>query len=424
MRILKKILILQLILVIIFTNSNVFADDIDEDDENNNDNSVILSEEIESTNQAISNSKLVNKAMDKINVPTLNSRKVIVYDRLSGKKVYGKNENKETAMASTTKIMTAIIVIENCKNFNDIVVIPVKAANIGGSRLKLNVNDKVTVNDLLYGMLLRSGNDAALALALYTGGTIENFAEMMNQKASLLGLLHTHFVTPHGLDDPNHYTTCYELAKITDYALKNDKFSEIVKTKTATIKINDSPREIKNTNEILCSNIDGVYGVKTGFTNNAGRCLVTSIKKNDMDFIIVVIGADSRKYRASDTLKLIQYSFQAFHVENIDEKIEEEFSNWQNINQSRIRIYKASNSLHTKLSTYDIHKIATSSEVQIEINVLNNFDSPLSENKKIGTLIVKNDDDIIEKIDILVANKVNKMNILDYIQLFSKCIVY
>lgn len=424
MRILKKILILQLILVIIFTNSNVFADDIDEDDENNNDNSVILSEEIESTNQAISNSKLVNKTIDKINVPTLNSRKVIVYDRLSGKKVYGKNENKETAMASTTKIMTAIIVIENCKNFNDIVVIPAKAANIGGSRLKLNVNDKVTVNDLLYGMLLRSGNDAALALALYTGGTIENFAEMMNQKASLLGLLHTHFVTPHGLDDPNHYTTCYELAKITDYALKNDKFSEIVKTKTATIKINDSPREIKNTNEILCSNIDGVYGVKTGFTNNAGRCLVTSIKKNDMDFIIVVIGADSRKYRASDTLKLIQYSFQAFHVENIDEKIEEEFSNWQNINQSRIRIYKASNSLHTKLSTYDIHKIATSSEVQIEINVLTNFDSPLSENKKIGTLIVKNDDDIIEKIDILVANKVNKMNILDYIQLFSKCIVY
>lgn len=424
MRILKKILILQLILVIIFTNSNVFADDIDEDDENNNDNSVILSEEIESTNQAISNSKLVNKAMDKINVPTLNSRKVIVYDRLSGKKVYGKNENKETAMASTTKIMTAIIVIENCKNFNDIVVIPAKVANIGGSRLKLNVNDKVTVNDLLYGMLLRSGNDAALALALYTGGTIENFAEMMNQKASLLGLLHTHFVTPHGLDDPNHYTTCYELAKITDYALKNDKFSEIVKTKTATIKINDSPREIKNTNEILCSNIDGVYGVKTGFTNNAGRCLVTSIKKNDMDFIIVVIGADSRKYRASDTLKLIQYSFQAFHVENIDEKIEEEFSNWQNINQSRIRIYKASNSLHTKLSTYDIHKIATSSEIQIEINVLTNFDSPLSENKKIGTLIVKNDDDIIEKIDILVANNVNKMNILDYIQLFSKCIVY
>ena len=281
-------------------------------------------------------------------------------------------------MASTTKIMTAIIVIENCKNFNDIVVIPAKVANIGGSRLKLNVNDKVTVNDLLYGMLLRSGNDAALALALYTGGTIENFAEMMNQKASLLGLLHTHFVTPHGLDDPNHYTTCYELAKITDYALKNDKFSEIVKTKTATIKINDSPREIKNTNEILCSNIDGVYGVKTGFTNNAGRCLVTSIKKNDMDFIIVVIGADSRKYRASDTLKLIQYSFQAFHVENIDEKIEEEFSNWQNINQSRIRIYKASNSLHTKLSTYDIHKIATSSEIQIEINVLTNFDSPLS----------------------------------------------
>ena len=421
MKIFKKIFIIQFVLVFLFSNvAFVFADDVDENDEEN----IVSSEEINDLNNSISNSKLVDNSVNKISVPELNSRKVIVYDRLSGKKVYGKNENKETAMASTTKIMTAIIVIENCKNFNDVVTISSKAANIGGSRLKLNTNDKITVNDLLYGMLLRSGNDAAIALAIYTAGTVENFAEMMNQKASLLGLLHTHFVTPHGLDDPNHYTTCYELAKITDYALKNDKFSEIVKTKTATIKINDSPREIKNTNEILCSNIDGVYGVKTGFTNNAGRCLVTSIKKNDMDFIIVVIGADSRKYRASDTLKLIQYSFQAFHVENIDEKIEEEFSNWQNINQSRIRIYKASNSLHTKLSTYDIHKIATSSEVQIEINVLTNFDSPLSENKKIGTLIVKNDDDIIEKIDILVANKVNKMNILDYIQLFSKCIVY
>lgn len=421
MKIFKKIFIIQFVLVFLFSNvAFVFADDVDENDEEN----IVSSEEINDLNNSISNSKLVDNSVNKISVPELNSRKVIVYDRLSGKKVYGKNENKETAMASTTKIMTAIIVIENCKNFNDVVTISSKAANIGGSRLKLNTNDKITVNDLLYGMLLRSGNDAAIALAIYTAGTVENFAEMMNQKASALNLLHTHFVTPHGLDDPKHYTTCYELAKITDYALKNNKFAEIVKTKTATISINGIPRQINNTNEILCSNVDGVYGVKTGFTNNAGRCLVTSIKKNNMDFIIIVIGADSRKLRASDTLKLIQYSFQAFHLENIDEKIAEEFENWQNINQNRIFIRKASNKLQTKLGNYDVHQIATSSEIQIEINNIANFDSPLMENEKVGTLIVKNDDDIIEKVDILVANQVNKMNVLDYLTLFAKCIKY
>lgn len=422
MRVLKKIFILSFIFVFSFAQVCVFADDIDED-ENKEDN-IISSEEINETNNSISNSKLVDKPVNKINVPELNSRKVIVYDRLSGLKVYGKNENKETAMASTTKIMTAIIVIENCKNFDDVVTITSKAANIGGSRLKLNTGDKITVNDLLYGMLLRSGNDAAISLAIYTAGSVENFASLMNQKASSIGLLHTHFVTPHGLDDPNHYTTCYELAKITDYALNNDKFAQIVKTKSATITINGSPRQINNTNEILCSNVEGVYGVKTGFTNNAGRCLVTSIKKNDMDFIIIVIGADTRKLRASDTLKLIQYSFQTFHVENIDEKISTEFENWQNINQSRIFIRKASNPLQTKLGDYSIHKIATSSEVQVEINAIANFDAPLMENEKIGTLTVKNDNDVIEKVDILVANQVNKMSIPDYLNLFAKCIVY
>ena len=420
MKNLKKILILQFIFVLIFARFCVFADDIDEKEEDN----IISSEEINSTNNCISNSQLVDKLIGKVNVPELNSRKAIVYDRLSGKKVYGKNENKETAMASTTKIMTAIIVIENCKNFDDIVTITSKSANIGGSRLKLNTNDKITVNDLLYGMLLRSGNDAAIALALYTAGSIEDFANLMNEKASELGLVHTHFVTPHGLDDSKHYTTCYELAKITDYALKNEKFSEIVKTKSTTITINNSPRTINNTNEILCNNIEGVYGVKTGFTNNAGRCLVTSIKRNNMDFIIVVIGADSRKLRASDTLKLIQYSYQAFHIENIDKKISEEFQNWQNINQSRIFIRKASNKLQTKLGNYNIHEIASSSQIQIEINTIANFEAPLLENKKIGTLTVKNDDDIIEKVDILVAKTVNKMNVFDYMQLFAKCIVY
>ncbi len=119
---------------------------------------------------------------------------------------------------------------------------------------------------------------------------------MMNEKANELGLKNTHFVTPHGLDEPQHYTTAYELAKITDYALTNEKFCKIVKTKTATININGVPKQISNTNELLGA-LNGVDGVKTGFTNNAGRCLVTSTSRNGHQIICVVLGADTKKIR-------------------------------------------------------------------------------------------------------------------------------
>ena len=219
----------------------------------------------------------------------LESRIALIFDRASGRILYEKNGNKQTPMASTTKIMTAIVVLENA-NLNDIVTIDSKAAGTGGSRLGLKKNDKITVNDLLYGLLLRSGNDAAVALAKYVGGSIDEFANMMNIKAKELGLSNSHFVVPHGLDNDEHYTTAYELAKMADYALKIEKFKEIVSTKVTTIYINGYARSINNTNQLLGS-IAGVYGVKTGFTNGAGRCLVCSCKRGDLDIITVIIGA-------------------------------------------------------------------------------------------------------------------------------------
>ena len=142
----------------------------------------------------------------------ITSRIALIYDRASGKILYEKNGNKQTPMASTTKIMTAIVVLEN-SNLKDTVTIDSKSAGIGGSRLGLKKNDKITVNDLLYGLMLRSGNDAAIALATYVGGSVEGFAEMMNKKAQELGLTNSHFVVPHGLDNDGHYTTAFELAK-------------------------------------------------------------------------------------------------------------------------------------------------------------------------------------------------------------------
>lgn len=142
----------------------------------------------------------------------------------------------------------------------------------------------------------------------------------MNQKAEELGLTNTHFVTPHGLDNDMHYTTAYDLAKLTDYALKNETFKKIVGTKIGTIQINNNTREISNTHELL-GYMNGVYGVKTGFTGNAGRCLVTSVKKEGIDLIIVVLGADTKKMRTEDSIKLISYAYNNYRYINLEEKI-------------------------------------------------------------------------------------------------------
>ena len=249
---LLKIFIIFSFIIFIFTNS--FADDIAIQEEDFDISSYINSNEyIESSNPTQE-------------FPTINSRAYVVLDRKTNTVLIGKNEYSKKKMASTTKIMTAIVTISK------------KAGSTGGSRLGLKSGDKITVNDLLYGLMLRSGNDAAVALAEYASGSIEEFAKLMNKKASELNLTNTHFVTPHGLDQDEHYTTAYELALLTNYALNNKTFAQIVGTKTFTITINGYPKELLNTNELL-GNFDGVYGVKTGFTNGANRCLVTACER-------------------------------------------------------------------------------------------------------------------------------------------------
>lgn len=357
---------------------------------------------------------------NKEKTPILNSRRYIIYDRLSKRALYGKDIDKETAMASTTKIMTAIIVLENCNNLKEEFTIPEKVSHVQGSTLGLKKDDKITINDLLYGLLLRSGNDCAVALSIAIAENTENFISLMNKKAEILGLTKTHFVTPHGLDDPNHYTTPYELALITDYALKNEKFAKIVKTVNYTIQINNVPKEIKNTNEVLCNNVEGVYGVKTGFTNNAGRCLVTSVKRNNLDFIIIVLAADSRKYRAEDTVKLINYAFKNYRYENLETEITEEFNNWQYINLERITVNKAQNKLRVVLGNYKIKSLATNTDITFETNAISYKEAPIQKNEKVGNIIVKNGEEIIETIDILAANNVERKSIKDYYKMLLK----
>jgi serine-type D-Ala-D-Ala carboxypeptidase (penicillin-binding protein 5/6) len=362
--------------------------------------------------------KVIETAAKVEDLPKINSRYAVVIDKNNKTVIYGKNENTKTKMASTTKIMTCLVVLENA-NLRDIVETSAKAAGTGGSKLKFKKGDKISVNDLLYGLMLRSGNDAAVALAEHVGGSIEVFATLMNKKAVELGLKNTHFETPHGLDSDNHYTTPYELALLTAYALENNIFKTIVGTKSCSININGIPRTIFNTNELL-GNLNGVYGVKTGFTNGAGRCLVTAIKRENLDAICVVLGADTKKDRTADSVKLIEYTFKNYESINISNKINEEFEKWKSVNEKRIVIKKGIKpSTKIKLDEYNIKtypiKKNSENDIKIEINGNLNINAPVRKNTKIGELKVFYDDKCISEIDILTNENIREKTVFDYI---------
>lgn len=402
-KIVKKIFVFLLIIVALnsaFINL-CYADEVEEDETEE-----ITETEINEVNEVSKNA---------VEVPILNSRRCVIFDRTSKTVMYGKNEELRSAMASTTKIMTATIALEN-GNLQDEITIDRKAAGTGGSRLGLKRGDKITLNDLLYGLMLRSGNDAAVAIAEHIGGSVEGFAELMNQKATELGLKDTHFVTPHGLDSSEHYTTALELAKLTDYALKNEKFAKIVATKSTTISINGNPRQLFNTNELL-GVLNGVIGVKTGFTNGAGRCLVTETKRGDMDIIVVVLGADTKKDRTKDSIKLIEYAFANFTKVNIKGKTIEEFEKWERINRNRILIIKGQKdriSLDIGKFNTETIPVKETDKLEITINTINQLEAPVEKNTKVGTIIIKLNDNIIDSIDIVCGEKIERKTWLDY----------
>lgn len=395
----KKIFYSILVFLLILLNfSTVCADDVD--------NEVDFEDTIEVTASNVSE------------LPKTNSRRYIVYDRISKSMIIGKNEDIKSAMASTTKIMTTIVILEKA-DLNETVTVSAKAGGTGGSRLGLKRGDKASVRDLLHGLMLRSGNDAAVALAEHVGGSVKEFAELMNEKAIELGLTNTHFVTPHGLDDANHYTTALELAKLTDYAMNNETFSKIVGTKSITIYINNQPRQINNTNELL-GVLNGVVGVKTGFTNNAGRCLVTETKRNNMDIITIVLGADTKKDRTKDSVNLIEYTYSKYKMYNIEEKIIEEFNKWKNINEKRILITKGKQS-NPKLALGAIEKaiipICDDDKIEYSINALTEVEAPVEQWNVMGTLTVKLNGEILESIEIVNVNEVQKRDWKDYFKI-------
>lgn len=243
-----------------------------------------------------------------IPVGAVSAEKAIVVDGLTGRVLYERNSDTKSLIASTTKIMTALVVCEQC-NVLDRVAIPREAVGIEGSSIYLREGEILTVQELLYGMMLQSGNDAATALAIYCGGTVEGFAQLMNDKAHRLKMENTHFVNPHGLDAPDHYSTAEDLARLAAYAMENPVFYRTVSAKT--VKIGD--RYLRNHNKLLWS-LEGADGVKTGFTRAAGRILVSSAARQGRRIIAVTINAPDDW---NDHKKLMEDGFSRYCVKTL-----------------------------------------------------------------------------------------------------------
>lgn len=240
---------------------------------------------------------------------SVSARYACVIDAMTGNILFEKNAHERHSMASTTKIMTALVALENA-SLSDMVKVSAKAAGTEGSSIYLKPNEEISLEDLLYGLMLASGNDAAVAIAEHVGGSVEAFAEMMTKKAENLGLKNTSFKNPNGLDADGHYTTAYDLAIITKSALENEKFREIVSTKTKNISNGNEAymRTLSNHNKLL-SLYNGCIGVKTGYTKKTGRCLVSAAERDGACVIAVTLNAPDDW---NDHKNMLDYAFSSY----------------------------------------------------------------------------------------------------------------
>lgn len=350
------------------------------------------------------------------NIPKVASKYTICIERNTETILFENNGFEKTAMASTTKIMTAIIAIEK-GNLNNIVKISKNAAQTRGSRLELSENMEISLKDLLYGLMLRSGNDTAVAIAEHIAGNVENFANLMNQKATEIGMNNSHFVTPNGLDEDEHYSTAYDMAILTNYALKNQIFREIVGTKNTNISWKGATKNISNTNELL-GNYEGVYGVKTGFTFNAGRCLITACKKNELDVIVVVLGANTKKDRTTDSVKILNYVNSNYKMKDLSSIINSSFKNEVESFYNMIRCDKLVNvpSIYLVTDSNTTFPILKNEEAYISTKcfTFNKFAESIEKDTKVGEMQIYVGNNLLTRYSICLKEKVERKNFFKF----------
>lgn len=371
-------------------------------------NGYTLANETYEFDQIITESEILEVINNNSGNVKIKAKAAICYDYTYNKTLYEKNADFKMPNASTTKILTAIVAYEN-SNMDDVVEVSLNAASVGGSSINLKKGNKIKMGDLMKGLLMSSGNDAATAIAEHVGGSVDGFCTMMNEKAVELGATNTNFVTPHGLDRDNHYTTVNDLLIFTKYFMKIPYLMEIVNCKNATIKIGDYFKDIRSTNEML-SIYDEVNGIKTGFTGKAGRCLVTSIVSGDRNIVTIVLGCDTRKDRTLDTIQLIDYGYRNFEPIDVFEKLQKKFE---------IRIKKAKNSRYElNIKGKEMILVAKKSKdmIDYEYKLKKDLVAPIYRGDEIGKIDVKLDGEKIAQISLVMPFDIEKKNILQFME--------
>ncbi len=307
--------------------------------------------------------------------PSIESQSAILIEQSTGKVLFGENAHQRLPMASTTKIMTALIAIEK-GNLDDIVTTASEAYGVEGSSMYIQKNEKLSLKDLIYGLMLNSGNDAAIAIAIHIGGSIEGFADLMNERALSLGLTNTHFVTPNGLHDPEHYTSAFDLAAIAREAMNNETFREIAATPYYCTETGNVKRTLKSKNKILWQ-YEGGNGIKTGYTEAAGKCLVFSAERADMELIGVVLNSPDI---FPESMNMLDYGFEAFSMSRMVKAGEL---------VARVKVNKGSKGLVAVTAGKDIVvpiKIEEGALLKTRVVIPRQIDAPIEKGAELGTL--------------------------------------
>ena len=350
--------------------------------------------------------------MIKVNAETLdlakNAKTAILVETSTGKILYDKEKDTKRSPASMTKIMTLLLAMEALEdgriNLQDKVHISKNASGMGGTQIFVEEGSEVSVETLLKGIGIASANDAAVAIAEYIGGTVENFVQMMNEKAKSLGCKNTSFKNPHGLDEKDHYTTAYDLSLIARELIKYPYALKITSTYEDYIKVSGENHWLVNTNKLIRF-YAGIDGLKTGYTDNAGYCLTATMEKNNMRLLTIVMGENTKDNRTSDTISMLEYGFANYGSEKVIDKNKfEETMIIDNAFNKEVKYYLSD----------DVKLIANKSTKNVNYKIekeLYNLKAPLKKNTKVGVLKLKYDDKVYNY-DLIIKEDVKKVTFM------------
>lgn len=339
-----------------------------------------------------------------------NAKSAIMIEASTGEILFQKNKDEKLAPASMTKMMSMLLIMEEIENgnlkWNEMITTSEKASSMGGSQIFLKVGEKMTVEDLLKGVAIASGNDAVVALAERISGSEEQFVKRMNTRAQDLGLKNTNFINATGLTADNHYSSAYDMSLIAKELVKHEKILEFTSTYEDYLrKDTKSPFWLVNTNRLVRFK-EGVDGLKTGFTDEAGYCLTATMKKDNMRLITVVMKEENTSKRSADTTKMLDYGFNIYMVQTIlNEKT--------TIEKKKVELGKT---LTTEIVPKEnITILNKKSDDQKNITYKTNINkiiAPVKKGDKVGTIDIIEDNNIISTIDATVKEDILKANIL------------